>query len=72
MEEKEITLVKRHLGDNPELKRLWEEHLGFERQLGQLESRQPKTDELHFEIERIKKLKLKGKDFIARILIQYR
>ncbi len=72
MEEKEIGLVRKHLGDNPELKRLWDEHLGYERRLGELESRMPKTDELHFEIEKVKKLKLRGKDSIARILTQYR
>jgi len=72
MEAKDIELVKIHLGNNPDLKRLWEEHLDFERKLEDLERHQPQTDELHFEIERIKKLKLKGKDQIARILTQFR
>jgi uncharacterized protein len=72
MEAKDIQLIKKHIAENPDLKRLWDEHLEFERKLVDLESHQPPTDESHFEIEKIKKLKLKGKDQIARILTRYR
>ncbi len=72
MEKKDLELVKRHLGDNPELKRLWDEHLALEQQVQELESRHPQSPEIHFEIEKIKKQKLRGKDLIATILTQYR
>ena len=72
MEERDLKLIKAHLDEDADLKRLYDEHLLFERQIEELERHFPQTLDSQYEIEKIKKLKLKGKDLIERILVKYR
>jgi len=65
-------LIARLMKENKEFRVLREEHLEFERQIEELKKRKPRGDSTHFEIETIKKKKLKGKDKMEVILTKYR
>lgn len=71
MEQHEIDIIRKHMDDNAELKKLWEEHLEFERKLEELEKRPYVTPVEQTEIKRLKKCKLTGKTKIQEILDQY-
>ena len=71
MSETKQDLIKRLLEEDEEYRKLHEEHLAFEEQIEELQKRPPST-EIHFEIEKIKKQKLQGKDKMERILVKHR
>jgi len=54
----------------PELQTLWREHLYYEQQLEELDRQSYLTPDEQLERKQIQKLKLAGKDQIARILSQ--
>lgn len=72
MEKKDEELIKRLIKDDSILKKYWEEHLIFERQLEVYNSRIYLTPEEELEKKRIQKLKLVGRDRIEQILSRYR
>ncbi len=72
MEKRDEELIKRFIKDDPILKKHWEEHLIFERQLEVYNTRIYLTPEEELEKKRIQKLKLAGRDKIEQILSRYR
>ena len=70
MSETRQDLIKRLLEENDEYRKLHEEHVAFEEKIEELQSRPP-TTEIHFEIEKLKKQKLQGKDKMERILVKH-
>ena len=70
MEDSEKTRIASLAGSHPELKLLWNEHLEYEQQLQELDRQSHLTPGEQLERKRIQKLKLAGKDQIARILSQ--
>jgi uncharacterized protein YdcH (DUF465 family) len=63
-------LIKRLLEEDDEYRKLHEEHVAFEERIEELQKRPP-TTEIHFEIEKLKKQKLQGKDKMERILVKH-
>lgn len=57
-------------GSYPELQTLWSEHLQYEKQLEEFDCQSYLTPDEQADRKRIQKLKLAGKDEIARILSQ--
>jgi len=72
MEPKDLELIEKWKDRNLELKRLWEEHLEFEEQLGHFNRRVYLTTAEELERKTLQKKKLKGRDRIERILRQIR
>jgi hypothetical protein len=64
-------LIDRLCKEDEEFRELYEQHLQFEESIDELLRRPPST-ETHFEVERLKKLKLQGKDKMERILTRHR
>jgi uncharacterized protein YdcH (DUF465 family) len=71
MEKRDQELIGRLLVEDPEFKKLHDEHQDFEEKIEELLKRPPST-EIHFEIESLKKQKLIGKDKMELILTKYR
>lgn len=71
MIKKDQELIQRLLEEDEEFRKLHEEHLAFEEKIEELQKRPPST-EIYFEIETLKKQKLKGKDKMERILVKHR
>lgn len=72
MEKQEEQLIQTLVGSDPELKRFYEEHLEFEKQLAWYQHKHYLTPEEEVEKKRIQKLKLAGKDRIMEILGRHR
>jgi len=72
MEEKDLSLIEELAPENEELAQLWHEHIDFERQLEELNSRLYLAPEEQIERKRIQKLKLAGRDKIEAILASHR
>jgi uncharacterized protein YdcH (DUF465 family) len=72
METKDEELIRTLLDRDPELRRYYEEHVEYERQLSSLQQRSHLTQEEEVEKKRIQKLKLAGKDKIMEILSRHR
>jgi uncharacterized protein YdcH (DUF465 family) len=72
MEKADAELVARWIDKDPELKRRFEDHQDFERQLEEFNRRPYLTAEETVERRRIQKLKLAGRDRIEQLLAQYR
>lgn len=72
MEPKDLELIHEYSTRDAILAQLWQEHLTLERQLSKLESKPYLTSEEQVERNRIKKLKLLGRDKIEVILARYR
>ena len=70
MSETKQDLIKRLLEEDDEYRKLHEEHVAFEERIVELQKRPP-TTEIHFEIEKLKKKKLQGKDQMERILVKH-
>lgn len=68
MHDSERAQIEALANGNPELRTLWDEHLAFEEQLLQLDQRSHLTSGEELERKRIQKMKLAGKDRIAKIL----
>ncbi len=71
MEEKERLLIMKFSEENPELKKLWEEHLDYEKKLKEFEKKMHLSPEEEMEKKKIQKLKLSGKDRMFGILSKY-
>ncbi len=71
MEEKERLLVMKFSEGDPELKKLWTEHLDYEQKLRELEKKVHLSPEEELEKKRLQKLKLSGKDKMFEILKKY-
>lgn len=72
MEEREEQMIASVLDKDPELRRYYEEHLEYERMLGDLHDKGYLSPEEEMEKKRIQKLKLVGKDRIMQILGKYK
>jgi uncharacterized protein YdcH (DUF465 family) len=72
MEQWELDLINKLIDKDEELKRLWEEHLELEKKIEEYNKRLYLTPEEEAEKNRLKKLKLAGKDRIHEILNKYR
>jgi hypothetical protein len=70
MSETKQDLIKRLLEEDDEYRKLHEEHVAYEERIEELQKRPP-TTEIHFEIEKLKKKKLQGKDKMERILVKH-
>lgn len=70
--EREVELVQRVKAIDAEFRRLVEEHEHFEEQLQEFAKLRFLTPEQELERNRIKKMKLRGKDQMARILQRYK
>ncbi|HDD35689.1 MAG TPA: DUF465 domain-containing protein [Candidatus Desulfofervidus auxilii] len=71
MESKEKELIYKLIDKDEELKQLWEEHLDLERRIEEYNKRVYLTPEEEIEKNRLKKIKLAGKDRIHEILKKY-
>lgn len=72
MEKSDLDLIEAWKDRVPELKKLWEEHLEFEEQLEQFNSRVYLSTAEEVERKTLQKKKLKGRDSIERILRRIR
>jgi len=72
MEQKEIDLINKLINKDQELKKLWEEHLELEEKIEEYNKRVYLTPEEELEKNRLKKIKLAGKDKILAILKKYK
>ncbi|HSR13535.1 MAG TPA: DUF465 domain-containing protein [Thermodesulfobacteriota bacterium] len=72
MEKRDLDLIQRHLADDPELKRYWEEHEDLERRLEEFNRRLYLAPEEELERKKLQKRKLAGRDRIEAILSKYR
>lgn len=68
MEQRDLDLIEEWKEQDPELKRLWQEHLEFEEQLASFNRRVYLSPTEELERKTIQKKKLKGRDQIERIL----
>ena len=71
MEQWEIERIQAVMEKDEELRRLWEEHLEYERKIEELQAKRYLTAEEEIELKRLKKEKLAGKDKIYSILRKY-
>ncbi|MCB1215340.1 MAG: DUF465 domain-containing protein [Deltaproteobacteria bacterium] len=72
MESYEMSLIKGHLSENPELSGLWQEHHDYEKRLAKLGRKSFLSLEEEMEERRLKLAKLKGKTRMAQILETYK
>ncbi len=72
MEKRDVELIVTLVGNDPELKEKWDEHVALEHQLNDLQKRLHLSTEEEVEKKRLQKLKLAGKDRIMEILSKYR
>jgi hypothetical protein len=72
MEETDLQLIRKLIPKDKELKKLWDEHQGYEDKLDQLNKRRYLSTEEEIRRKEIQKLKLQGKDKIEVILRRYR
>lgn len=71
MEEMDMELVERLVGENPKFRLLFEEHQLLEKELDEYDKKRYLTPEEEFERKKIQKIKLAGKDEMARILREF-
>ncbi len=71
MEEKEQSLIIKLSEQHHELKKLWDEHLGYEKKLKEFERKPHLSPEEEIEKKKIQKMKLAGKDKIFELLTHY-
>lgn len=70
MERTDLELIQQWKERDPELNRLWTEHLEFEEQLARYAKRVYLTSEEQMERKKLQKKKLQGRDQIERILLK--
>lgn len=71
MEDRERARIAALSGNDPELERLWEQHLDFERRLEAYDAQPHLTPDEERERKQLQKLKLAGKDKIVQILARH-
>ncbi len=72
MEQQELELIELHIATDPELKKLWEEHVMFEKILEKYASKTVLTPSEEMEMKEYKKKKLAGKTKIQELLKKYK
>ena len=72
MEKEDLELIEQLTDKDPELKKFWDEHLEYERQLEGFNRRPYLTAAETMERKRLQKLKLAGRDRMEQILAKYR
>jgi uncharacterized protein YdcH (DUF465 family) len=72
MEREDLELIELLTDRDPELKKFWDEHLEYERQLEGFNRRPYLTAAETLERKRLQKLKLAGRDRMEQILAKYR
>ena len=72
MEKQDLELLEQLTKDDPELKKFWDEHHEYERQLEEFNRRPYLTTAETMERKRLQKLKLAGRDRMERILAKHR
>jgi uncharacterized protein len=72
MEKRDLDLIAVWQDKDPELNKLWQEHLEFEEQLDSFNKRVYLSPTEELERKTLQKKKLKGRDQIERILAQIR
>lgn len=72
MEKRDEELILSLIEKDPELKRHYDEHVEFERQLDRLNGKSHLSAEEEVERKRLQKLKLAGKDRMMEILLRHR
>lgn len=72
MEQRDLDLIAEWQEKDPELKRLWQEHVEFEEQLEVFNKRVYLSPAEEMERKTLQKKKLKGRDQIEKILVKLR
>ncbi|OPZ59903.1 MAG: hypothetical protein BWY87_00761 [Deltaproteobacteria bacterium ADurb.Bin510] len=72
MEEKDLELIRKHIGEDEELRQLWHEHQELEAKLDTFEAMKYLGSEDELRRKQLQKLKLSGKDRIEEVLRKYR
>ncbi|MBI4211078.1 MAG: DUF465 domain-containing protein [Deltaproteobacteria bacterium] len=72
MEKQDLALIEQHLATDVSLKKLYDEHVAFEKKLEKLNRKPFLSAEEEAEKKRLQKVKLQGRDKIEHILAQYR
>ncbi len=72
MEKEDLELIERLREEDPELKKIWDEHHEYERLLDGFNRRPYLTAAETLERKRLQKLKLAGRDRMEQILAKYR
>ena len=72
MEQKDQILIQKLCEENPRFRKLYEEHVLFEKQLRQMDDRVYLSPEEEMDRRRMQKLKLAGKDEMELILREFR
>ena len=72
MEREDLELIEQLTDRDPELKKFWDDHLEYERQLEEFNRRPYLTAAETLERKRLQKLKLAGRDRMEQILAKYR
>jgi hypothetical protein len=72
MDPRDIELIERLAGANPELSELWRRHQELERELQQLDAQRFQTPQERERHRELKKAKLAGRDRIQAILEEHR
>ena len=72
MEPTDLNLIERHLQDDPQLERLYQEHVEYEKVLTKLDHKPFLTPTEGQRRKELQKKKLLGKDLIEDILEKYR
>ncbi|MBE0501135.1 MAG: YdcH family protein [Desulfuromonadales bacterium] len=70
MEQIDTAVVEQLVFENPRFRKLYEEHVLFEKELQQLDNRPHLTPDDEIQRKKIQKLKLAGKDEMNKILAQ--
>jgi hypothetical protein len=72
MENCDLEIIKRHMGEDKTLETLYHEHLDYEKMLEKFNNKNYLTPSEELERKNIQKLKLLGRDKIEAILRKYR
>lgn len=72
MEQHDRALEEKLVNENPRFRKLYEEHLIFEKKLVQLDERPHLSPEEELERKKVQKLKLAGRDEMESILSEKR
>ena len=72
MEMKDTAVTEKLVSESPRFRKLYEEHVFFEKELQQLDDRAHLTAEDELQRKKIQKLKLAGKDEMEKILSESR
>ncbi|MCB2193594.1 MAG: DUF465 domain-containing protein [Deltaproteobacteria bacterium] len=72
MDRSDMELIKANLDKDPELAKLWADHLEMEKKLDEMNQRLYLSTEEQIERKQLQKLKLAGRDRIEQILATMR